>query len=238
MTPGRRRRLPRRGPTRRWSRPLCAVDPSLRRRVDARRCRARCATSGSRCSVTAAGGRLSGECPRTCTTIGCSAASISWPPCGRGGRSPNGPAGGSRRRPGHRRRRGACVALVAARLGTASESGEVLVERDGVTTRSPARFRVVASTKVPPTMSGHQPCCSNGSRTCSSSITSRCATRLSAEPTPQPCPLRARGCRTSRSTMPCVEALCATALALGVTSMRASLFAPRAARGDCGACRH
>ncbi len=36
------------------------------------------------------------------------------------------------------------TSLVAARLATASESGEVLVERDGVTTRSPARFLLAA----------------------------------------------------------------------------------------------
>ncbi len=36
------------------------------------------------------------------------------------------------------------TSLVAARLATASESGEVLVERDGVTSRSPARFVLAA----------------------------------------------------------------------------------------------
>jgi magnesium chelatase subunit D len=121
--------------------------------------------------------------------------------------------------------------LVAARLATASESGEVVVERDGVTSRSPARFVIAAldegsaDDERPPSV-----------------LLEQLAYRLELDSVPlretfettiDEEAVAAARARLAEVTIdePCVAALCATALALGVASMRASLQAVKAARG-------
>lgn len=121
--------------------------------------------------------------------------------------------------------------LVAARLATACETGEVVVERDGITSRSQARFVVVAldegsaDDERPPTV-----------------LLEQLAYRLELDTvalrdtftaTVDDDDVAAARARLPEVTIdePCIEALCATALALGVPSMRASLQAVKAARG-------
>lgn len=121
--------------------------------------------------------------------------------------------------------------LVAARLATATESGEIVVERDGVTSRSAAEFVVVAldegsaDDERPPAVLLEQ----LGYRLELDSI----ALRETFETAIDEDAVVAARARLGEVTIdePGIAALCATALALGVFSMRASLQAVRAARG-------
>src|SRR5512139_325632 len=122
-------------------------------------------------------------------------------------------------------------ALVAARLATACETGEVVIERDGITSRSQARFVVVAldegsaDDERPPAV-----------------LLEQLAYRIELDTVALRDTFTAtiddEEVAAARARLPgvtideaCVEALCATALALGVPSMRASLQAVKAARG-------
>ena len=123
------------------------------------------------------------------------------------------------------------TSLVAARLATANESGEVLVERDGVTTRSPSRFVLVALDEG--AADDERPPAVLLERLAYLLELDHVALRDTFEATADPEAVAAARALLPNVTIDdaCVEALCSTALALGVTSMRSSLFAVKAARG-------
>jgi magnesium chelatase subunit D len=119
---------------------------------------------------------------------------------------------------------------VAARLAAASETGQVVVERDGVTSRSHSRFVTAAldegcaDDERPPTvllehLAYHVDL-------------ERIALRETFDAFVDVDAVSAARDRLPAVTIDdaCVEALCGAALALGVASMRASIFAVRAAR--------
>lgn len=119
--------------------------------------------------------------------------------------------------------------LVAAHLSTALDSGELLIERDGFTLRAPARIGVIAldegadPDEVPP-----------------AALSERLALAVDLEPVAARDlhgPADAATVAAARACLPKVQvddesvaALCATGLALGVASVRASLLAVRVAR--------
>ena len=123
-------------------RPVCARS-ELRRRQCARRRGTRARRLARAVQVAAADvRRLCAVCPRTSTTTACSAASTWSPPCVPGGlwlkkdllAAADGGAvvvAGAER----------LSSLVAARLAAASETGEVIVERDGVDRALSRAFR-------------------------------------------------------------------------------------------------
>jgi magnesium chelatase subunit D len=122
-------------------------------------------------------------------------------------------------------------AMVAARLAAASESGEVVVERDGITSRSPSRFVVAAldegsgdDERPPALLLEHL---------AYHVELDHVALRETFDTRVDDSAVVAARARLAAVTIDdgCVEALCGAALALGVASMRASLFAVRAARG-------
>ena len=116
----------------------------------------------------------------------------------------------------------------AARIAVALDTGEVAVERDGLTARMPTRFGVVAedeglAEEAPPTV-----------------LTERLGLHLDLEGLSQrdlaDWPFDLESVTAARKLLPNVraggatlEALCATAVALGIASLRAPLQALRAA---------
>ena len=117
----------------------------------------------------------------------------------------------------------------AAHLSAALDTREVLVERDGITARTPTRFGVVALDEG-----------ANDEEQVPTTLKDRFAILLDLNDIPYnaavPPAEDAGGIQRARRRLPGVtvpedmlEAICATALALGVESLRASLFAQRIA---------
>ncbi len=117
----------------------------------------------------------------------------------------------------------------AAHLGAALDNREVMVERDGITARTPARFGVVALDEG-----------ANDEEQVPDTLKDRFAVLLDLSDIPYSAALPADqdldAIRGARARLPHVqlsddmlEAICGTALALGVGSLRASLFAQRIA---------
>ena len=119
----------------------------------------------------------------------------------------------------------------AARLAATLDAGEVLLERDGLALRTPARFGVVAldegsaEDERPP-----------------AALLDRLAFQVDlahqhrgilaapAAPTPRRWPRRGCGCPRVEAGAEILEALCAAAMALAIHSVRAPLLAMRVAR--------
>jgi magnesium chelatase subunit D len=117
----------------------------------------------------------------------------------------------------------------AAHLSAALDNREVLVERDGITARTPTRFGVVALDEG-----------ANDEEQVPDTLKDRFAILLDLNDIPYHTALAAdqdpAAVRRARVRLPQVavpddmlEAICGTALALGVESLRASLFAQRVA---------
>ena len=111
-----------------------------------------------------------------------------------------------------------------ARIAAAMDRGEVVVERDGVTRRLPARFAVIALDEA---LENDEPF--------GEELSDRLAFRLRPEDVPEIAPWR--GAEAARKRLAAVEvddalieALCATSLALGIVSLRGAWLALRAAR--------
>lgn len=117
----------------------------------------------------------------------------------------------------------------AARLGAVLDSGEVLIERDGFTTRSPARLGMVALDEG-----------ASDDEQVPEALLDRLAFHIRLDGQPDPPDefhwdaddiVRARALLPSvQATEDVIEAICAAALALGIDSMRAPLLALRVAR--------
>jgi magnesium chelatase subunit D len=118
----------------------------------------------------------------------------------------------------------------AAHLSAALDTGEVLVERDGITARTPTRFGVIALDEG-----------ANEEEQVPDTLKDRFAVLLDLNDLPYQAALPGdqdpAGIRAARARLPQVEvpedmlqAICGTALALGVDSLRTSLFAQRIAR--------
>jgi magnesium chelatase subunit D len=118
----------------------------------------------------------------------------------------------------------------AAHLSAALDNQEVLLERDGITARTPTRFGVVALDEG-----------ANDEEQVPDTLKERFAVLLDLNDIPYqtalPTAQDLAAIRRARERLPQVEvprdmleAICATALALGVDSLRASLFAQRLAR--------
>lgn len=117
----------------------------------------------------------------------------------------------------------------AARLGAVLDSGEVLIERDGFTTRSPARLGMVALDEG-----------ASDDEQVPEALLDRLAFHIRLDGQPDPPDafqwgaddiVRAQTLLPSvQATEDVIEAICAAALALGIDSMRAPLLALRVAR--------
>ena len=120
------------------------------------------------------------------------------------------------------------AAGIAARLGMTLDLGEVLAERDGFTIRHPARVGLVlldegaAEESVPTGLADRL-----AFRVDLDGVRLSETTATAAETMPQPGPVAADGA--------VVEALCATAAALGIGSARAEWLALRVARAAAAA---
>ena len=120
------------------------------------------------------------------------------------------------------------AAATAARLAAVLDAGEVVLERDGIAQRAPARIGVVALDEGMP-----------GEETPPAALLDRLAFRVELDGLRTADLGEARGSEVAaaRARLPAVrvgaaviEALCAAALALGVPSLRAPLLAVRVAR--------
>ena len=121
--------------------------------------------------------------------------------------------------------------LVAARIAATLDSGEVVVERDGVASRTPSRFVVAALDEGD--ADEERP---------AAALLERLALHLdlgavSVRDTFDAAPVAAADVAAARERLSqvtlddaVIESLCATAMALGVASMRAPVFAAQAAR--------
>ncbi len=121
--------------------------------------------------------------------------------------------------------------LVASRLGEMLDHGEVIVERDGVGTRAPARAGLIALDEAASPDEDFAP-----------GLADRLAFRIALDAIPARHAVAAPAARAAavaaaRARLGLivvdeahVEALCATALALGIDSLRAPVFALRVAR--------
>ena len=119
----------------------------------------------------------------------------------------------------------------AARLAAALDAGEVLLERDGLALRTPARFGVVALDEG--TAEDERPPAALLDRLAFQLDLAgigvrghRCAGRTTRARSPR----RGRGWPSVEAGAEIVEALCAAAMALGIGSIRAPLLALRVAR--------
>jgi magnesium chelatase subunit D len=121
--------------------------------------------------------------------------------------------------------------LTAARLAAASETGEVVVERDGVTGRAPARFVIAALDEG--SADDERPPAVLLEHLAFHIELDRVSMRETFDAAYDDAAVDAGRACVAAVTIDdaCVEALCGAALALGVASMRASLHAVKAARG-------
>lgn len=121
-------------------------------------------------------------------------------------------------------------ALVAARLAAACDTGEVLLERDGVALRMPARFLLVALDEG--IAEDERPATVLLERVAFHVTLEQVGLRETAESPADPDAVEAARHRLAHVTIAdeFVNALCATGIALGVASLRAPVLAARAAR--------
>jgi magnesium chelatase subunit D len=122
----------------------------------------------------------------------------------------------------------------AAHLSAALDTGEVLVERDGITARTPTRFGVIAldegandEEQVPDTLKDRFAVLLD-----LNDLPYQAALRADQDQDQEPAGIRAARARLAQVEVPedMLKAICGTALALGVDSLRTSLLAQRIAR--------